>query len=277
MIRIRVKAVVLACNKVYRHSDATVQLVRPALFATKHCPVRSDPRSVRSQPLISSLSECSDIAKNCKIVPIRTSIVSILNVSKRLTRRYLSTANVTMVHAAIPDRTAHVRWVSWLWTDIPIGSTKLSISPCQVLALNRIAKPRCVRTTALVELWATPLCVNVGAVGLVRIVQRRWKVNDGRWCEAMKPVRITSISAPLCQDQPGVCGVGTCIQSLSPPFYTCSCGPHPSTFGKTITELVKCEQSISFHHSFRNGFHVYDDPFDRWLLCIESLSEWWHL
>jgi transcription initiation factor IIE alpha subunit len=50
-------------------------------------------------------------------------------------------------------------------------------------------------------------------------------------------------SAPLCEEQPRVCGEGKCQQSLTPPYYACNCGNHPSTFGKAITELVKCEES----------------------------------
>ena len=51
--------------------------------------------------------------------------------------------------------------------------------------------------------------------------------------------------APLCESQPGVCGVGRCQQSLTPPFYSCNCGNFPSTFGKDITELTRCELSKS--------------------------------
>jgi hypothetical protein len=51
------------------------------------------------------------------------------------------------------------------------------------------------------------------------------------------------ISAPLCESQPGVCGEGKCQQSLTQPYYSCNCGNFPSTFGKTIDELTKCEQS----------------------------------
>jgi hypothetical protein len=51
------------------------------------------------------------------------------------------------------------------------------------------------------------------------------------------------MSAPLCESSPGVCGGGRCQQSLTPPYYACNCGNYPNTFGKNISELVKCEES----------------------------------
>jgi len=84
----------------------------------------------------------------------------------------------------------------------------------------------------------TPVCKNNGTCRIV---------NNVHLCECRGGWAgqncTKALKTPLCQDKPGVCGVGTCIQSLSPPFYTCSCGNHPSTFGKTIGELVKCELS----------------------------------
>jgi len=57
-------------------------------------------------------------------------------------------------------------------------------------------------------------------------------------------IKYECISGPLCKQVPGVCGgVGTCQQSLTPPYYSCNCGLYPSTFGKNISELVKCEES----------------------------------
>lgn len=52
-----------------------------------------------------------------------------------------------------------------------------------------------------------------------------------------------TLRRPLCEERPNVCGEGRCQQSLTPPFYSCNCGNHPSTFGKTIDELTKCEES----------------------------------
>ncbi|CAF4059755.1 unnamed protein product, partial [Rotaria sp. Silwood2] len=72
-------------------------------------------------------------------------------------------------------------------------------------------------------------------------------VNNGYFCECAggfagqnctRPLR-----RPLCQELPGVCGEGKCQQSLTPPFYSCNCGTHPSTFGRNISDLTKCEES----------------------------------
>lgn len=50
-------------------------------------------------------------------------------------------------------------------------------------------------------------------------------------------------TAPLCSSNPSACGVGQCEQKLTPPFYSCHCGNFPSTFSKTLADLVPCEQS----------------------------------
>ncbi|CAF0800802.1 unnamed protein product [Rotaria sordida] len=84
----------------------------------------------------------------------------------------------------------------------------------------------------------TPICQNNGTCRII---------NNGYFCECtggFAGVNCTkSLRRPLCVESPGVCGEGKCQQSLSPPFYSCSCGNHPSTFGRSITDLVKCEES----------------------------------
>jgi hypothetical protein len=86
--------------------------------------------------------------------------------------------------------------------------------------------------------------VNVQEVLLVKIVRNHLEVNLlGLF---FFKINHEFLSAPLCESQPGVCGVGTCQQSLAPPYYSCNCGNQPSTFGKAITELVKCEESKTY-------------------------------
>lgn len=83
-----------------------------------------------------------------------------------------------------------------------------------------------------------PVCRNNGTCRIV---------NNAYVCECASGFAGTNctraLATPLCESQPGVCGVGKCVQSLTPPFYSCNCGAFPSTFGRTITELVKCEAS----------------------------------
>jgi hypothetical protein len=83
--------------------------------------------------------------------------------------------------------------------------------------------------------------VNAKEVLPVKIVLNHLKVNLF-WLYFFK-IRHEFFSAPLCESDPGVCGEGKCQQSLTPPFYSCNCGNFPSTFGKTINELTKCELS----------------------------------
>jgi hypothetical protein len=78
--------------------------------------------------------------------------------------------------------------------------------------------------------------------------------------------------APLCKDMPGVCGVGKCQQSLTPPYYSCNCGNYPSTFGKVITDLTKCEASKIYLILRRRALCLY--RLNRWLLFGKSLFKW---
>jgi Notch-like protein len=87
----------------------------------------------------------------------------------------------------------------------------------------------------------TPVCKNNGTCRII---------NNAHLCECTGGWAgqncTKALKRPLCQDQPSVCGSGKCQQSLTPPFYSCNCGNHPSTFGKTIDELTKCEQSACY-------------------------------
>ncbi|CAF2185083.1 unnamed protein product [Rotaria magnacalcarata] len=85
---------------------------------------------------------------------------------------------------------------------------------------------------------STPVCKNNGTCRII---------NSGYFCECASGFGgqncTKPLQKPLCEDSPGVCGEGKCQQSITKPFYSCNCGSHPSTFGKNISELTKCEQS----------------------------------
>ncbi|CAF1017693.1 unnamed protein product [Adineta ricciae] len=84
----------------------------------------------------------------------------------------------------------------------------------------------------------TPVCKNNGTCRIV---------NNAHVCDCTGGFAgqncTKTLKRPLCEDVPGVCGVGICQQSLTPPYYSCNCGNYPSTFGKIITDLTKCEES----------------------------------
>lgn len=84
----------------------------------------------------------------------------------------------------------------------------------------------------------TPICANGGTCRIV---------NNAFVCECTAGYAgqncTKALKTPLCESQPNVCGEGKCQQSLTPPFYSCTCGNHPSTFASALTGLTKCEQS----------------------------------